>query len=53
LKVEVRSLLEHDSTIQALLVREERQYEVKYRVKVQKGKDVPLLISSLSLPLLR
>ena len=32
-------------TIQALLVGEERQYEVKYRVKVQKGKDVPLLIS--------
>jgi len=38
-------LLEHGSTIQASLGGEERQYEVKYRVKVQKGKDVPLLIS--------
>jgi len=43
--VEVDSLPEHDSTILALLAREERQYEVKYRVKVQKEKDVPLLVS--------
>ena len=47
--VEVDSLPEHDSTILALLVREARQYEVKCRVKVQKGKDVPLLISSYRL----
>ena len=45
MKAEVDLLLEHDSTILALLVREVRQYEGKYRVKVQKGKDVPLLIS--------
>jgi len=49
LKAEVDLLLEHGLTIQAWLVVEGRQYEVKYRVRVQMGKDVPLLISSYQL----